>query len=125
MNLTDFNISLICWVSFVLTIWFESDIVQTIAKITKTRKLLRIAEFEKYKLEQSILSNYPTFLYETYPGYLTKLISCPICLCFWLTVITSNLLIYKIGYIQPMSLLILPVNYISSLILYLIIKKLL
>lgn len=125
MNLTDFNIPLIFFVSFILVIWFESDVVQTFANITNTRNFLKIPDFEKYKLEECILSNYPTFLYETRPGYLTKLVSCPICLCFWLTLFSTNILVYTFGYQQWFSLLILPVNYISSLLLYLIIKKLL
>lgn len=125
MNLTDFNIPLICWISFILIIWFESDIVSTIASLTNTRKILRLPDYEKYKLEEDFSCNYPNFLYQTYPGYLTKLLSCPICLCFWLTLFTVNLLIYGFGYSPILSVLLLPINYVSSLSIYLIIKKLL
>lgn len=125
MNLTDFNIPLICWISFILIIWFESDIVSTIASLTNTRKILRLPDYEKYKLEEDLSCNYPNFLYQTYPGYLTKLLSCPICLCFWLTLFTVNLLIYGFGYSPILSVLLLPINYVSSLSIYLVIKKLL
>jgi hypothetical protein len=108
-----------------MVVWFESDIVQTISKLTSTRSLLKISDFEKYKLEVDIMSNYPNFLYEKYPGYLTKLLSCPICLCFWTTLIGVNLLTLLFGYQQWFSLLMLPINYICSLTIYLIIKKLL
>lgn len=125
MNLTDFNIPLICWLSFIMVVWFESDIVTTIANLTKTRNLLKINEFSKYKLEIDVMSTYPEFLYSMYPGYLTKLISCPICLCFWSTLVSSNLLIYSFGYPLMYSVLLFPINYVCSLTIYLIIRKLL
>lgn len=125
MNLTDLNIPLICWISFIMVVWFESDIMTTIANLTNTRTLLKINEFSKYKLEIDVMSNYPNFLYGMYPGYLTKLISCPICLCFWSTLISSNLLIYSFGYPLIYSALLFPINYICSLTIYLIIRKLL
>lgn len=125
MNFTDFNIPLIFFITFILVVWFESDIIQTISKITRSRKLFKIEEFEKYKIEEDPLSNYANFLYTKYPGYLTKLISCPICLCFWTTLISCNILVYSFGYQLIFSLLVFPINYICSLLLYLIIKKLL
>lgn len=125
MNLTDFNIPLICFVSFILVIWFESDIVQTIANLTKTRSLLKINEYHKYKLEVDVMSNYPNFLYGEYPGYLTKLLSCPICLCFWSTLIGILILTLILSNPIILSLLLIPVNYISSLLIYLSIRKLL
>lgn len=125
MNLTDFNIPLICWVSFIMVVWFESDIVTTIANITKSRKLFKIDEFTKYKIEIDVISNYPNFLYNVYPGYLTKLLSCPICLCFWSTLISVISLVLTYSYNPIFTYLLFPINYLSSLFLYLIIKKLL
>jgi len=120
-----FNFSLICFISFLLLIWFDSDIVQTISKLTNTRNLLKIPEFEKYKIEEDVMSNYANFLYAKHPSYLTKLISCPICLCFWSTLISINTLIFLMGYPQIYFIYIFPINYIFSLLLYLIIRKLL
>jgi len=125
MNLTDFNIPLIFYITFMMVVWFESDIIQTIAKLFNLRTTLKINEFEKYKLETDVMCNYPNFLYEKYPGYITKLLSCPICLCFWTTLIGVNLLTYSFGYQQLFALLMLPVNYICSLAIYLVIRKLL
>ncbi len=125
MNLTDFNIPLIFYTTFIMVIWFESDIVQTIAKLFNLRTTLKINDFEKYKLEVDIMCSYPNFLYEKYPGYITKLLSCPICLCFWTTLLGVNLLTYSFGYQQWFALLMLPVNYVCSLTIYLIIRKLL
>jgi hypothetical protein len=125
MSMADINIPLIFWISFIMVVWFESDIVQTIAKLFNLRTILKVAEFEKYKLEVDIMSTYTDFLYNTRPGYITKLLSCPICLCFWSTLITSNLLVYIVGYQQFFTLYVFPINYICSLTIYLIIKKLL
>jgi hypothetical protein len=125
MNFTFIDVPIICWVTFFLLLWFETDIVSTIGNLTHTRKLLRIPEYEKYKLEEDLFCSYPNFLYEKYTGYMTKLLSCPVCLCFWTTLLSTNVLIYSFGYPQFWFLFLLPINYISSLLLYLIIKKLL
>jgi len=119
------DLAAICEISFLLLIWFESDIVQTIGKLTNTRNLLKLPEFEKYKLEEDVMSNYPNFLYEKYPGYLTKLISCPICLCFWSTLLSISSFVSYLGYPVEYSLILFPINYIFSLFIYLIIRKLL
>lgn len=119
------DISLLCTISFFLLIWFESDIVQTIGKLSNTRKLLKLHEFEKYKLEEDIMSNYANFLYTKYPGYFTKLISCPICLCFWSNLLSIVSVVHFIGYPIEYSLILFPINYIFSLMLYLILRKLL
>lgn len=120
-----FNISLICTISFFLLMWFDSDIIQTIGKLTNTRNLLKLPEFEKYKLEEDLMSNYANFLFAKYPGYLTKLFSCPICLCFWSTLLSIGGSILHIGYPYEYLLILLPINYISSLLIYLILRKLL
>lgn len=119
------DISLICFITFILTVWFESDVIQTLGKLTSTRNILKLPEFEKYKLEENIMSNYPNFLYEKYPGYLTKLLSCPICLCFWSTLINILIIVNYLGYPTQYSIILFPINYIFSLLLYLIIRKLL
>ena len=125
MNLIDLNISVVFYITFMMVVWFESDIVNTIAKLFNLKSILKIYEFEKYKLEVDVMCSYPNFLHEKYPGYITKLLSCPICLCFWSTLIGVNLITYLSDYNQFTSLLLLPINYIYSLTLYLIIRKLL
>ena len=119
------DLAAICEISFILLIWFESDIVQTISKLTNTRNLLKIPEFEKYKLEEDVMSNYANFLYTRYPGYFTKLISCPICLCFWSNLISISSFVCYLGYPIEYSIILFPINYIFRLMLYLILRKLL
>jgi hypothetical protein len=124
MSFTDYNISLIFTISFILVIWLNSDIIQTIAKLTNTTKFFKINEYILYKSNEDPLSNYPNFLYSSYPGYLTKLLSCVICLCFWLTLISFITLLIALNY--PLNyIIVVPINYICSILLYLIINKLL
>ena len=125
MNLTDLNIPLIFYVAFIMVIWFESDIVQTIANLTNTRGLLKINEFHKYKMEIDVMSNYPNFLYSMYPGYITKLISCSICLCFWSTLVGLGTLLVITNTPITLGILMFPINYITALLLYLTVRKLL
>ena len=47
MNLTDYNISIIFGITFIMVIWLNSDIVQTIAKLTNTRCLFKLDESDQ------------------------------------------------------------------------------
>lgn len=120
------NIGFIFWVSFAMIIWFHSDIVDTFGKIIKffkigfLQKWLKINEYNEYKLEVDLMSTYPDFLYSNYPNPLTKLISCNICLPFWLTVI-HTFAVWNWQY----ALFIFPINYCISLCIYLFARKLL
>lgn len=115
-----FNIVTVFYISFFMILWFLSDIVDTFTKITQTQNILKIKEFNEYKFNKDAMINYPEFLYQTHPGWITKLLSCPICICFWSTLISVILTTS-----MPYTLFVFPVNYISSLLLYLLIKKLL
>ena len=119
------NFSLVCFISFILVIWFESDIVNTISKLTNTRKLLRIPDYEKYKIENDPMCSYPNFLNMVYPSWITKLLSCPICLCFWSTLISLATFTTLLNFPSFFGILLFPINYILSLLLYLNIRKLL
>jgi hypothetical protein len=125
MNLTDLNIPMIFYISFIMIVWFESDIIQTIANLTNTRNLLKINEFHKYKMEIDAMSSYPNFLHSVYPGYITKLVSCPICLCFWSTLVGLSILSYITNTQIEVGMLMFPISYITSLLLYLTARKLL
>lgn len=117
--MTTLSLSLISYVSFVLVLWFKSDIVETFSKITRTKKLLKIQEYKDYTHKTGEVVSYPVFLFEKYPGWITQLLSCPICLCFWMTLI-STLIVYSF----PLFLLPFSINYICSLTIYLLINKL-
>jgi len=125
MNLTDYNISIIFGITFIMVIWLNSDIVQTIAKLTNTGRLFKLDEYQLYKSSVDPMSTYPNFLYSEYPSYITKLVSCVICLCFWTTLFSIVALLYTLNYPLHYIVMIMPVNYICSLLLYLLINKLL
>lgn len=126
MSIIYLNFALVFWVIFALTIWFHSDIVTTIGKLSKLFKLdvvynlLKLDEYTKYKLEVDVMASYPDFLYAQYPSVFTKLISCNICLPFWLTAV-HTFSVWHWSY----AILIFPVNYCFSFGIYLLIKKLL
>ncbi len=125
MNITDLNVPLILYVSFFMIVWFESDIVQTIANIFNLKNVLKIEDFTEHKNNVDLMCTYPEFLYSRYPGYITKLLSCPICLCFWSTLFSVNTLLYIMDLSYLLGLAMFPINYISSLTIYLIVRKLL
>lgn len=121
------NIS-IAFVSCIISIlWFSSDIIETFAKITKTTSLFKIDKYYQRKVEYiDIIYTYPMFLYEYKQTLITKLLSCNICFTFWVTLVMSiilNLLFYK-NTISDIFVFF-PINYIFSLLLFLIIKGLL
>ena len=125
MNLTDYNIPIIFAVTFIMVIWLNSDIVQTIAKLTNNRKLFKLDEYQLYKINVDPMSTYPNFLYSEYPSYITKLLSCVICLCFWTSLFSIVTLLYTLNYPLYYTIIMMPINYICSLLLYLLINKLL
>jgi len=124
MNILLINLSLVCFVTFLMVVWFESDIITTVSNLTGTRKLFKMPNYEKYVLEQDAMCDYPTFLYLEYPNYLTKLLSCPICFCFWSTLVTTNIFVYNHCPFQTDFFIYFPINYILSLLTYLCIRKL-
>lgn len=125
MNLTDYNVPIIFGVTFILIIWLNSDIVQTISKLTGLSKLFKLNEYLNYKSTVDPMCSYPNFLYSEYPSMITKLLSCVICLCFWTTLISVLMLLFVLGHSMLYVIILLPINYVCSLLLYLLINKLL
>lgn len=125
MNLADYNIPIIFGVTFIMIVWLNSDIVQTIAKLTNSNKLFKLDKYIEYKATSDPLCSYPNFLYSEYPSLITKLLSCVICLCFWTTLISLTLLLYVLGYPLDYVIVLFPINYVCSLLLYLLVNRLL
>ena len=104
---------------FALLLWFDGDVTNFISKALRSPKWLKRNEYEEYLTTEDLTASYPEFLYAKYPSFFTKLISCPICLTFWITLFHS-ILIFKLNFI-----LFLPICYVSTLFIYLYIRKLL
>ena len=113
--------SLICvfYTIFMLIVWFEGDVTRLFSNVFNNAKIFKRDEYEQYQITENIDATFPEFLYEKYPSFFTKVLSCPICFTFWTTLIHS-ILILKLNFI-----FILPFNYYLTLFLYLSIRKLL
>lgn len=116
-------ISSIFYVSFLMFIWYESDIVVTIAKILNLENKLLINDYKKERLVFPHSYSYADFLYATKPNFVTKLLSCPICLCFWMNVFKSVIFISFLNSYLYTNLLLFPISYLLSLFIYLILKN--
>ena len=66
--------------------------------------------------------SFPTFLKIRYPNFWAKLLGCPICVSFWLSV--TLLGIESLIFLQPITLFLIPPLCILSLLIYEVITKL-
>lgn len=98
-------------ISFILLIWFKSEAILEWGTLFRLSKLLKEEEFKKQKINQIPLEiTYPMFLRINYNCFITKMISCPLCLSTWLSIIFILL--------SSISILFIPIVCILSLILY-------
>ena len=71
-----------------LIVWFQTNAFTEYAKILIVgNKFFKIEEFEKESRMTGV--NYPEFLQLNYNSFLTRLMSCPYCIVFWLCVLQS------------------------------------
>lgn len=106
--------------AFILFIWFESDIIVTLIKLLRLNDKLYLKEYEKERLELPGKLSYIDFLHVKKSNVITKLLSCPICLCFWLTLIQCFINYNSILHAAYM----LAFHYFINLLVYLVVKKL-
>ena len=109
---TELIIYLSCVISTVMVIWFLTDAVYEYAKLLGFKTFFSVEGFEKQR-EIVFDMTYPEYLSMIYPSFFYKLISCPYCLSFWLTIAFS--LHYEIVLFFPV--------YILSLVIFFVIKK--
>ena len=101
---------IVCLVVAVLYVWLNTDAFLEYCGLLPAT-LQRLLFIDKYHEFNSTCS-YPEFLVDFKPSFITRLISCPDCLGFWMTVI-FNLL-------HPFNI---PSYYIGSLLIYYILIK--
>jgi len=106
--------------AFILFIWFESDILVSLVKLLKLENKLYIKDYEHQRLEFAGKLSYVDFLHIKRSSLFTKLISCPICLCFWLTLAQCLINYSNILFVAYMFAF----HYFINLVVYLIVKKL-
>lgn len=72
------TIAAICAVAYFLYVWLKLD------TFIEYMKLLPGKPFVKEYLDMEYPNTYPEYLLEYKPGFLANLLSCPICMSFWL-----------------------------------------
>jgi hypothetical protein len=106
-----------------MLVWFKTDFVVDWGSTFGLHKLIKEGEYlnERVNFLPAML-NYPTFLKMKYPSFLTKLVGCPLCVSFWLSV--AFLTTLSILTFQPLTMLLVPPLCILSLFIYGVITKL-
>jgi hypothetical protein len=120
----EISLTLAGWVVFILIMWYEGDVTDILSRSKLLHRLFNRDEYDHHKQNIDVMATYPEFLNHTYPGFFTKLISCSLCLTFWLTLISQGGLYFLTG-MSMNVIFMLPISYIVTLASYLSIKKLL
>ena len=116
----------------VFIVGFKTDFLVDYLKIFKLNKIKTIREFfllEEYELSKKdetldglvSISNYSDFLAFSMPAdepSLGKLLSCKYCLGFWLSIFSCVLSHILVGGAISSFVFVLPIVYVSSLLLY-------
>lgn len=110
------------FITIILLIWLKSDAIVEWGSLIGLSKFLMADEFYKMRIDQLPLEiNYPTFLKIKYYNFITKMLSCPLCLSVWLSI----LLCFPIAvFLNPIIILFIPTICILSLITYGIVTSL-
>lgn len=103
----------------ILIAWFNTDMLASYIKLFRITKLTYLKEYEDFMIEcPSSKTTFLQFSYVKEPTFINKLISCPYCLSFWISLVcsiitTSNILLTFVCY--PMCL----VMYLSFIKIFL------
>jgi hypothetical protein len=108
------NIILISLQIFILILLFQTNFIYEYSKLFKLiKKINLLKEYEDYIYKNNFLKLIDFLSLK--PNFFFKLLSCPLCLNFWLS-LASAILINNILYIG--------LNYIITILIYLIISLL-
>ena len=75
-------------VFLILLVWFQTEAFYEYCRLFRFKKLFKIEDYSNVS-EISGGSSYIEFLNINHDSFFTRLISCPVCLGFWLNVIYS------------------------------------
>lgn len=103
-------------IAMILLIWFRTDAFLEYCKVFHLDKISFYKHYESIKKHEDMRMTYHQYLLTYHNNFFTRLITCPVCMAFWVA-----------GFYALLSLkaCALPVAMIGGLILYLIIDKLL
>ena len=99
-----------------LIVWFQSDAFVEYCKVFGLKKFLLGYDNPELTFPQYLYSKRHIFTKNKFVLFYIKLITCPVCLTFWLCLIPGFIL---------HNFLIVPLLYITSIFLYLLFVKLL
>ena len=99
----------IFWCNFILFIWFHTD---AFTQYLSFVPFFKIKQFKDYKFLNPGVT-YPNFILLKYESFITKLLSCPPCLLFWLVLFFSH--IYHFSHFALV--------YIFSYVIYRLLKR--
>jgi len=102
-------LSCVSFVTFSLVIWFKTEVIVEYFGLYKD-------EYVKWKKENIELASYPEFLATTKHCFFTRLLNCPFCLGFWLSLLVAHFSHFPISFFLTF--------YVFGLILYLMIERL-
>jgi hypothetical protein len=106
-----------------MLVWLKSDAIIEWGSLLGLSKLLKVNEFYSMKREEnSLMIDYPHFLDIKYHNFITKMLSCPLCLSVWLSIILCSII--SITLLDFYILVLIPTVCILSLITYGIINGL-
>jgi hypothetical protein len=78
---------------FVSLIWFKTEAILEYSKyVPFLNKILKIKEFEDFRISNPEISDYQTFLLVEYNSFFIRLVTCPICFNVWLNIFSILLL---------------------------------
>ena len=96
-------------ISLILLIWFKTEAILEYGSLIGLSKFLKCKEFQEKKVTVEYPLTYPRFLRMSYDNFFIRMVTCPICICVWLSIVFS--IVYG-------CLLVFPFICILSLMLY-------
>ena len=75
-------------VSLILLVWFKSTAFLEYSKLLGLGKVFYVYAYEE-DLKKNPVDSYQEFLLKNFPCFIVKLITCPLCLSFWLSLIVA------------------------------------
>jgi len=99
----------------ILIVWFHTEAFIEYSKVFRLHRLFKIDEFEK-AYENDFTLEYIPWLKTRYDSFFTRLISCPWCVGFWLTLF--NCCFFGTFYLFPVIYVITIVIYLAIINLF-------
>ena len=79
-------IIVICLIVTSLVVWFRTEAFEEYAKLFGADKFFKVRSYKKSR-ETNALLTYHSFLLEWHDSFFVRLITCPYCLGYWLSLI--------------------------------------